>query len=101
MTEEIIPLSENTPSDPDELREKIISGAILKYNAEILVTTQTGEKKWISDSSVPVIDDKTGRAVGLTGIFFDITERKKTLLMLEKALERATESDRMQNCIPE
>ena len=95
MTEEIIPLSENTPNNPIELREKIISGAIRKYKAEILITTQTGEKKWISDSSVPVIDDRTGRAVGLTGIFFDISERKKTLIMLEKALERASESDRL------
>lgn len=95
MIEVIIPLNEDIPHDPVESREKIISGEIQKYKAEILVTTPGGEKKWIRDSSIPVIDDKTGKATGLLGIFFDISEHKQTLLQLEKAMERATESDRL------
>ena len=95
MIEEINPLIEDIPADPVEARKKIISGEIQKYKAEILVMTHGGEKKWIRDSSLPVIDDKTGKATGLLGIFFDITEYKQTLLQLEKAIDRASESDRL------
>jgi signal transduction histidine kinase len=95
MIEEIIPISEDIPSDPFKTREKIISGVIQKYNAELLVRTQDGKKKWIRDSSIPVIDDKTGKVTGLLGIFFDISEHKQTLLELGKAMGRATESDRL------
>ena len=95
MIEEIIPSNEDIPRNPVELREKIISGKIQNYKAEILVMTPSGEKKWIKDSFIPVIDDKTGKATGLLGIFFDISEHKQTLLQLERAMEKATESDRL------
>jgi signal transduction histidine kinase len=95
MIEEIVPLNEGIPGNLAECREKIISGGIQKYKAEILVTIPGGEKKWIRDSSIPVIDDKTGKATGLLGIFFDISEHKLTLMQLEKVMERATESDRL------
>ena len=64
MIEEIIPLGEDIPADRAESREKIMNGGIQKYKAEILVTIPGGEKKWIKDSSVPVIDDKTGKVIG-------------------------------------
>jgi len=95
MIEEIIPSNEDIPHNPVKLREKIISGKIQNYKAEILVMTPSGEKKWIKDSFIPVIDDKTGKATGLLGIFFDISEHKQTLLQLERAMEKATESDRL------
>lgn len=95
MIEEIIPSNEDIPRNPVKLREKIISGKIQNYKAEILVMTPSGEKKWIKDSFIPVIDDKTGKATGLLGIFFDISEHKQTLLQLERAMEKATESDRL------
>jgi signal transduction histidine kinase len=97
MIEEIIPLSEDIPKDRVESREKFINRGIQRYKAEILVRTPCGEKKWIRDSSVPVTDDKTGNVIGLFGIFFDISEHKQTLLQLEKASERATESDRLKS----
>jgi len=95
MIEEVFPLYENIPGNPVVVREKIINREILKYKAEILVTTFSGEKKWIRDTSIPLVDDKTGKVTGLLGIFFDISEYKQTLLQLEKAMERATESDRL------
>ena len=97
MIEEIIPLSEDIPKDRVESREKFINRGIQRYKAEILVRTPGGEQKWIRDSSVPVTDDKTGNVIGLFGIFFDISEHKQTLLQLEKASERATESDRLKS----
>jgi signal transduction histidine kinase len=95
MIEEVIPLLPDIPRNPVELREKIIRKEIPNYKAEIRVITPAGENKWIKDCSLPVVDAKTGRITGLTGIFFDISEHKQTLLQLEKALERATESDRL------
>jgi signal transduction histidine kinase len=95
MVEEIIPLLENIPRNTVELREKIIRGEIRNYKAEIRVITAVGENKWIKDCSLPVVDEKTGKVTGLKGIFFDISEHKHTLLLLEKALEKASESDRL------
>jgi signal transduction histidine kinase len=95
MIEEIIPLGKDIPADREESLKKLMNGGIQKYKAEILVTIPGGEKKWIRDSSVPVIDDKTGKVIGLSGIFFDISEQKQTLLKLEKTSERAEESDRL------
>jgi signal transduction histidine kinase len=95
MIEEIIPDFKGIPVDSSQARIKIINGEIQNYRAELLVTTPGGEKKWIKDCAIPVYDDKTGKATGLVGIFYDISENKRTLLLLEKALERATESDRL------
>ena len=95
MIEEIIPLSEDIPKDRAESREKFITRGIEKYKVEILVTTPGGEKKWIRDSSVPVVDDKTDKVIGSFGIFFDISEHKQTLQNLKQVSERAEESDRL------
>ena len=95
MIDEIITVNDDTPFEHVELREKIIDGTIQKYIAEYKVTTSTGDKKWIRDSSVAVVNDKTGKATGLIGIFFDITGQKQTIMLLETARERVTESDRL------
>jgi signal transduction histidine kinase len=95
MIQEAIPLAADISGDPAEVREKIINGKIKKYKAELLVTTALGEKKWILDSSMPIVDDKTGKAIGLKGIFFDISEQKQTLVKLEYAMQKANESDRL------
>ena len=95
MIEEVVPLYDHIPADPAESREKFISGEIKKYKAEVLVTTALGEKKWISDSSLPLKDEETGKVIGSFGILFDISERKQTLAHLARANEKADESDRL------
>jgi signal transduction histidine kinase len=92
---EIHPFFPATPHSPAELREKIISGDIRKSKSEIMIATTDGEKRWIKDCYVAIIDDKTGRVTGLQGIFFDITGQKQLLTQLEAAREKATESDRL------
>lgn len=92
---EIHPFFPDTLYSPAELREKIISGDIRKSKSEIMIATTDGEKRWIKDCCVAIIDDKTGRATGLQGIFFDITGQKQLLTQLEAAREKATESDRL------
>ena len=95
MIEKIIPLNEDIPADPTETRRRIINRQIQNCNAEILLRFSSGEKKWIKDTSVPMIDNKTGNVIGLNGIFFDISEQKQIYLDLEKARDKATESDRL------
>jgi len=95
MTEEIVPLSDEMPSEPIEFREKIFAGKIGKYNAEFLVITPSGDRKWIRDSSIAEVDGKTGKITGMRGIFVDISDQKQMQFQLEKAMERATESDRL------
>lgn len=97
LMEEVIPLSENISSDLSVAREKFINGELKNYKAEILVRTPIGEKKWIQDSSLPLIDEETGKVIGAFGILFDINEGKKTLGHLEKAMEKAEESDRLKS----
>jgi signal transduction histidine kinase len=95
MIEDIIPLSEDIPADQSEIREKFINGKIQNFKAEILLRTHWGEKKWVRDSSLPMRDQKTGKVIGSFGIFFDISERKQSIVHLARANEKAEESDRL------
>ncbi len=77
MVEKTIPLSNDIPANPIISREKFINGEIKKYKAEILIRLETGERKWIRDSSLPLIDDETGRVIGSYGILFEIVSEKQ------------------------
>jgi signal transduction histidine kinase len=93
MTDEIVPLSDDIPSEISESRKKFLSGELKSYKAEVLISMPGGEKKWILDSSLPLIDEDTGKVIGAIGILFDINERKQTLDNLKKAKEKTEESD--------
>lgn len=95
ITDEIIPLTEGFSRNRVEARNQILNGDIRRCKSEILVTIPNGQQKWIKDTSIPIVDNKTGKVIGLAGIFFDISEEKKILNQLEKTRERATESDRL------
>jgi hypothetical protein len=95
ITEDIIPLTEGLSRNRVEARNQILNGDIRRCKSEILVTNPNGQQKWIKDTSIAIVDNKSGKVIGLSGIFFDISEEKKILSQLEKARERATESDRL------
>ncbi len=97
MIEEVIPLSEGISSDITDSREKFINEEIKSYKAEVLVKMPGGERKWIEDSSLPLVDPETGKVIGCFGILFDINERKQSLLRLEKAKEKAEEGDKLKS----
>ena len=92
MIEERIPLSEDIPADPPEARRKFINGEIRVYKAEILVRTSGGERKWIRDSSLPLIEEETGKVTGAFGILYDITAGK---LNSDRIKEKEDEFDRL------
>ena len=97
MIDKIVPLSDDFPSELSESREKFISGELKNYKAEVLIRIPGGEKKWIRDSSLPLIDEETGKVIGAFGILFDINERKKFLDQLEKTKEKEEDDDRLKN----
>jgi signal transduction histidine kinase len=97
MIDEIVPLSEDVPSEMEELREKFINGELKSYKAEILIRMPGGEKKWIQDSSLPLIDEETGKVIGAFGILFDINERKQFLYQKGKAKENEEDGDRLKS----
>ncbi|MGD0342780.1 MAG: ATP-binding protein [Bacteroidales bacterium] len=95
MIEEIIPLSDDIPSDPEGARRKFISGEIKSYRAEVLIRRAGGEKRWIRDASLPIIDEENGKVIGAFGILYDISDQKNSLITLRKAEKSANEYDRL------
>ncbi|MCX6256217.1 MAG: hypothetical protein NTV31_17345, partial [Bacteroidia bacterium] len=97
MIDKIVPLSVDIPSEMSVMHEKFISGELRSYRAEVLIRMPGGEKKWIQDTSLPWIDEESGKVIGAYGILFDINDNKKTLGYLEKSKEQAEESDRLKD----
>jgi signal transduction histidine kinase len=97
MIDEVIPITDDMPSELSESRKKFINGELKSYKAEILIRMPGGEKKWIQDTSLPLVDEETGKVIGAFGILFDINERKQMLRHLEEAKERAEENDRLKS----
>jgi|WetSurMetagenome_2_1015567.scaffolds.fasta_scaffold10659_3 signal transduction histidine kinase len=73
MIRNVVPISQDIPSDISKSREKFINGEIKCYNAKVLIRVPGGETKWIRDSAVPVRDEATGKVTGAAGIFQEIT----------------------------
>jgi len=90
MIEKIVPLSEDSPADMSEVHLKFRNRELESYNAEIQVRTTGNERKWIRYSSLPLIDEETGKPAGASGILYDITGSK---LYREKIKEKEEEYD--------
>ena len=97
MIGEIIPLSENIPIDPDRLRMKLANGEISNYKIEMLVTSRTGDKKWLREASIPLKDEKSGKIIGILGILHDVTERRRVQAYLAEESQKADECDRLKS----
>lgn len=61
--------------DKTEAVQKNRSGEIPHWSVDYKIKTKTGIIKWISDSSIQMVDEK-GLAFGSIGILQDITDRK-------------------------
>jgi signal transduction histidine kinase len=90
MIEKIFPLSGDYPAGMSEVNLKFRNRELESYNAEIQVITAGKERKWIRYSSLPLIDEETGKAAGASGILYDITGSK---LYGEKIKEKEEEYD--------
>jgi signal transduction histidine kinase len=95
MIDKIVPLSYDVSPDLSEMQKKFMSGELKSYKADILISMPGGEKKWIQETSLPLVDDESGKVIGAFGIFFDVNDSKRNLETLEKAKEKAEGSDRL------
>lgn len=95
MIREIRPLSSDIPQDLAESRKKFINGEIKSYKAEVLIQTQSGEKKWIRDSALPLLDEETGQVIGAFGILIDINEKRSSYKNNNDAKTETDEHDRL------
>ena len=62
--------------DRAEAARRAVAGEIRNWRADHRIRTRSGEIRWISDSSIPLLDAKGGY-MGSMGIIQDITERKR------------------------
>jgi signal transduction histidine kinase len=95
MIEKIVPLSPDVPDDPAAIRSKFLSGELKSCRSEVLVNVPGREKKWIRDASLPLVEDETGRVIGLFGILYDISDYKSSQNIIRQAEKRAEELDRL------
>lgn len=77
VVEETIISDAGMPQDKKKYGEKFLRGEVDRYRVDLKIKTPTGHIKWISDCSIPVKDENTGKVVGSLGILQDITERKE------------------------
>ena len=95
IIEEVVPLSDDIPCDPAEVRTKFINGGIKGYRAELLIRMPGGKKKWIRDASLPIVDEETGKVIGAFGILCDISDIKDSMVAIRKAERCADEYEKL------
>lgn len=87
MIEEIQIIDNPDNLSVEEYSTMFLEGKLPAYNIDARILTPQGDKKWISDDSVPIFNDKTGKIHGCIGILQDITKRKNQELT-SQALEK-------------
>jgi len=89
MRSEIIIARSNDYQNISEYFAAFDRGEINKFQADFCIVTPAGEEKWITDSSVPINDEKTGEVIGSLGIFQDITDRKLAEIKIQQQAAQA------------
>ena len=76
LSQETIMRGEATGLSTAEAVRRTRSGQIKRWQSDCVITTRDGQKRWVADSSIEIVD-KQGNATGSIGILMDITERKR------------------------
>lgn len=73
--------------------EQVLAGKAVV--TELRIISKSGEVKWIRDKGVPEWDDARKRIIRCVGTAKEITNEKIAQIQLEKAKEKAEESDKL------
>jgi PAS domain S-box-containing protein len=84
---ETVFLGEASGLTPTEAVRRILAGELRIWHTDHRIRTQSGEIRWISDSSIPLLDGE-GNYAGSVGIIQDITERKRAETELRESEEK-------------
>ncbi len=79
--------TDNARITEEEAERRFMAGEIKKWGNDLRIRTRSGEERWISDVSVPLLD-KNGKVTSAIGIFQDLTERKQAEERIRLSEER-------------
>jgi len=94
LIEEMIPVDPSAPRDMAAYSKTVANGKRDRHQVDIRIRTPQGEVKWLSDSSFPIRDEKTGKVISSMGIVQDITDRKQVEKHLQEAKEAAEHANK-------
>jgi len=77
IVREIVVTDPDGPMDPYQYGKEFLEGKVTRYRVDYRIETEDGEERWISNTALPVRDEKTGRTIGALGVMHDITDRKR------------------------
>jgi diguanylate cyclase (GGDEF)-like protein/PAS domain S-box-containing protein len=80
-------------AEAHEVEARLLRGE--RTTQEFRVVTREGSLRWLSNTSLPIVDSEKGRAVRVYGATRDITQRKQVELELRKNEARLAQSERI------
>ncbi len=86
ITQDVVSIGEYRDLSLNEAIQKHRKTRDKIWRADYLITTRSGEKKWVANASVNIVDSR-GEIVGSLGSLRDITERKQAEEQIKTSLK--------------